>query len=231
MKKSIFLAASALMLGVSAPAVHALDSEGKANYLYINNGGVDPTCVVIGEDNRGQLNVYMDNETDDLNSCMMDFYLPEGFSIAKNSRGGYMVTFYNGDEGKTYNHNASVGANDGFYRMVATSTSATPILTGDDLLFTVTIEADATVLAQGRDKVYDASVKNIEFASKSNTVRPHYFPDMEFTIRFDVTDGVNGIAADASESANEIYDLQGRKLNTIIQPGVYIVNGEKTYVK
>ncbi|MCH5219397.1 MAG: hypothetical protein J1F20_02415 [Muribaculaceae bacterium] len=228
MKKTILLALPLMALSALSMSGKELDSEGKANYLYIDNGGSDPTCVLMGSDNRGTVTVYMDNETADLNSFIMDFYLPEGFSIAKNARGVYMVTFNNGDDTKTYNHAATVGNNNGYYRIVGTSTSGATILTGDDWLMTVTLEADATV---ARDKVYTVEVKDIEFASQSNTVNPHYFPDMEFTIKFDVTDSVNDITTVKDDETKEIYDLQGRKLKEISQPGLYIVSGEKVYVK
>jgi hypothetical protein len=48
---------------------------------------------------------------------------------------------------------------------------------------------------------------------------------------------VNGNATSVSEVAGEdvevegIYDLVGRKLKQISSPGVYIVNGKKTFVK
>jgi hypothetical protein len=30
---------------------------------------------------------------------------------------------------------------------------------------------------------------------------------------------------------NGIYDLQGRKLNTVTRPGLYIIDGKKSFVK
>jgi hypothetical protein len=48
---------------------------------------------------------------------------------------------------------------------------------------------------------------------------------------------VNGNATSVSEVTGEdvevegIYDLVGRKLKQISSPGVYIVNGKKTFVK
>ena len=34
-----------------------------------------------------------------------------------------------------------------------------------------------------------------------------------------------------SEEVKAIYDLQGRKLNTITEPGLYIINGNKVFIK
>ncbi|MCX4330721.1 MAG: beta-N-acetylhexosaminidase [Muribaculaceae bacterium] len=44
-------------------------------------------------------------------------------------------------------------------------------------------------------------------------------------------DAITEIATDSRPSAKGIYDLNGRRLNKIVRPGVYIVNGVKTLVK
>ena len=49
----------------------------------------------------------------------------------------------------------------------------------------------------------------------------------------DYTDesGISEVAADQTPSATGIYDLNGRRLNKIVRPGLYIINGVKTLVK
>ncbi len=49
------------------------------------------------------------------------------------------------------------------------------------------------------------------------------FPDGETT-------GIYGIESEENK-AEGIYDLQGRKLNEISQPGIYIINGKKEFVR
>ena len=39
-------------------------------------------------------------------------------------------------------------------------------------------------------------------------------------------DGINAVA----EAYEAVYDLQGRKLEKVTEPGIYIVNGKKVYV-
>lgn len=51
-----------------------------------------------------------------------------------------------------------------------------------------------------------------------------------YSFRFD--DGTTGIIDVNAENANTgIYDIHGRKINNIIMPGMYIVNGEKKVVR
>lgn len=54
-----------------------------------------------------------------------------------------------------------------------------------------------------------------------------------FSMRFGADSGTTGIdgLSDQSAKDREIYDLQGRKLSEITEPGIYIVNGKKVHVK
>lgn len=54
-----------------------------------------------------------------------------------------------------------------------------------------------------------------------------------FSMRFGIDSGTTDINEVDGEngSVETIYDLQGRKLNGITEPGMYIVNGKKVYVK
>ena len=234
MKKYIFAAATIMMLGAASAFAQddnerQLDSEGKENYFY-----VDGDCIVYSsQNNQGVLRIHMDNETPDLNSMMFDIYLPEGFSIAKNSRGSYMATYNNGDDNKTYNHSARVTDNGDFFRIIGFSITGDPILTGDDLLLTITIQAPDTYT--NGSPSYKGSIKNIEIASQSNTVNPHYFPDVTFTIMTEqIANGIDDVMIGTEGLYPEgIYDLYGRKLNPdkALTPGVYIIDGEKVLVK
>ena len=42
---------------------------------------------------------------------------------------------------------------------------------------------------------------------------------------------IDEVAAEPTSSASGIYDLNGVRLNKIVRPGIYIINGVKTLVK
>ena len=52
-----------------------------------------------------------------------------------------------------------------------------------------------------------------------------------FSFDWSDTTGIEDITTTETAEEATIYDLQGRKLNTITAPGFYIVNGKKVYVK
>ena len=54
-----------------------------------------------------------------------------------------------------------------------------------------------------------------------------------FSMRFGLDSGTTGVDEVNADSGEErvIYDLQGRKLSEITDPGIYIVNGKKIHVK
>lgn len=56
------------------------------------------------------------------------------------------------------------------------------------------------------------------------------------TVNLDVTVftyilGIDAVNADAASGRTAIFDLSGRRLSAIARPGLYIINGEKVYVK
>ena len=55
-------------------------------------------------------------------------------------------------------------------------------------------------------------------------------PASSYSFRFEGTTGIEEIEGENGE-VKAIYDLQGRKLTEITEPGIYIVNGEKVLIK
>lgn len=51
------------------------------------------------------------------------------------------------------------------------------------------------------------------------------------TVSYSANSGIESPVTDGSNAPSAIYDLQGRRLKAITTPGIYIVNGEKLYVK
>lgn len=54
---------------------------------------------------------------------------------------------------------------------------------------------------------------------------------VDYAVEEDITTGVNDAVSASRHSDNTIYDLQGRKVDRITHPGVYIRNGKKFVVK
>ena len=53
---------------------------------------------------------------------------------------------------------------------------------------------------------------------------------MNFALYYDVASGIEDVDADAA-GVQIIYDLTGRKVEKITQPGVYIVNKKKVIIR
>lgn len=72
-------------------------------------------------------------------------------------------------------------------------------------------------------------VKSIEGNENyQDIIEQHY----TMTVTYEpIVDGIDTVVTDAPASRTGIYDLQGRRLQSITQPGIYIVNGKKVLVK
>ncbi len=138
------------------------------------------------------------------------------------------------------NEGVLVNAAAGLYVFEETSTEAT--IDGNLLVGTTIQEtANATdviyVLAKVNDNVglYKANTESGDFTIKANRA---YLPASALTaeqqnsvgFRFDfATTAVEKV--EMRNEKEEIYDLQGRRINKITEPGIYIVNGVKVLVK
>ena len=69
-------------------------------------------------------------------------------------------------------------------------------------------------------------------ANKIYMALPSQQQAASYGMRF-VEPGTTGVDEEKTENGEvkTIYDLQGRKLTEIAEPGFYIVNGKKVYVK
>ena len=81
------------------------------------------------------------------------------------------------------------------------------------------------------------AIKLYKLASDDRTINANkaYYIDetgssSAISFKFIGTTDINGIT-DADSNVEGIYDLQGRKLDEITEPGIYIVNGKKILVK
>jgi len=76
--------------------------------------------------------------------------------------------------------------------------------------------------------VVNADVTSSQLKDAYETLSRHY---TELVNAMHVV-GIVDIEGDAADnSATVIYDLSGRRLNTVTAPGIYIVNGKKLMLK
>lgn len=226
MKRFLISAITALILG-SAPAL-AEDSTGANNDFYVE----DDPVLLNPNTNQGNLRLRLNNETDNFNGFQFDLYLPTGFFIPTNNRGVFRITLNKGndDDDKMYDQNVSAGyrddANPPFYRVMVSSLTNSPILTGDDWLVNVLIQCPEGWCTPPPQHA-KAEINNIIFSEGFNPAIQHDMSDLEF----DITPnpgivGVEDVEADAA-GKDVIYDIHGRRVEGSLAPGVYIINGEK----
>ena len=98
--------------------------------------------------------------------------------------------------------------------------------------WTITIADDenstATIVSEGLTLVYDtvAGVFKVTDSVSSDMILPTFYGTHATGI---VNIGANGNILNGEN--NGIYDLQGRKIETVTKGGIYIVNGKKVLVK
>ncbi len=146
------------------------------NTLKVQNVSLNPGEEV-------ELSIELENETTNLMGWQCDIVLPEGLSLALKTNGKPKVTL--GDRFSTTGHTTSSNhlAN-GAYRFIATSIDGETIPGSSGTLFTVTLQADASV---PKGTSLTGYVKNIEFNTKDN--QKLGIDDISFTIIIPNGDG------------------------------------------
>lgn len=212
MKKLIFgiMAAAALL---SAQPAMANDPD---NYVYV------PEDVVLDDQGQAQVKLWLKTDVTEFNSFSFNLYLPEGFTILKNTRGNYIFTWNTGED-VAPSHNMSYADKDGYISMLGTSVANEYLLPGDHWLFYFTIQAP-----EGFDSFAIGSFRDIEFAE--GTVRKHVFDNVDFVIRTADVTGIEDVTVDL-DGEDVIYNLQGIRVQAPLTSGFYIINGQKRHVK
>ena len=185
------------------------------DYMYI------PEDIILNEEGQASVYVWLKTNVVEYNTIIMNFYLPEGFSILKNSRNKYIFN-WNTEEYVAPSHNITYADHDRYIRILGTSVKNEYLLPGNHWLFNFTIQAPEWF---NSDAI--ASFRDIEFSE--GTVRNHYFDDVDFVIRR-ANVGLKDVSVDYDDN-DEIYNLQGIRVQAPLSPGFYIINGEKRFVK
>lgn len=166
-----------------------------------------------------QLTVFLDN-TGDYCSFQFDLILPEGITVPYDEDNEmYMADMAPGRFTKTH----SLGSNlvkPNRFRVIVYSIANKSIKGTSGAVVNITLKADDKLAI--RD--YTLKLENITLADAAEN---EYYPsDSESTVNV-VTTGIKPILMDGS--SDKIYDLQGRRVNTV-KKGIYIVNGKKLIV-
>lgn len=166
-----------------------------------------------------QLTVSLDN-TGDYCSFQFDLILPEGITVPYDEENEmYMADIVPGRFTKTH----SLGSNllkSNRFRVIVYSIANKSIKGTSGAVVNITLKADDK-LAIGD---YTLKLENITLADIGEN---EYYPsDSESTVNV-VTTGIKSVLMDGS--SDKIYDLQGRRVNTV-KKGIYIVNGKKLIV-
>lgn len=211
-----------ILFGMLAGAAMLCSQPAMANepddYMYI------PQDVVLDDQGQAKVYVWLKTNVTEYNTFAMNVYLPEGFTILKNSRDKYIFTWNNEDfDEVTYSHNMSYADHEGYVSILGTSLSNDYILPGDNWLFYFTIQAP-----EGFDSFGVGSFTKIEFAE--GLVRVHYFDDVNYIIRTANVTGIEDVSVD-NDGEDVIYNLQGIRVQEPLTPGYYIINGQKRLVK
>lgn len=222
--------ATALCGQVCAQNMNEKDSYSEDNYVYVY-----PASIYIESNTyQGKIEIWLDNVTDNFNSYMMDLYLPEGFTIAKQS--GTDDFEIKADSSKTPNHSIRVGEREGFYRIIGFALSGY-IQTGDGVLLTATIEAPDTF--NSLSAVAEGRLENISIAAGSGTELSHTFPNVTFPIEYRTVTGLHNVETSGIHLPADVFTVQGvcvkryasqGDIDTLV-PGIYIINGKKVIVR
>lgn len=219
-----------LALAVSTLSLNAREVE------YYTDGvtpSVEPAQVVFNEEGQATLYFWIDTEVTTLNSFQLDLHLPQGYTIAKNARGKYIVKFTD-DEDVIYDHGVSVGDSfvndeDPFYRLLCSSPNMNYIGTGHNMILYAELQApevDTQADGDANDPIeLVGRIDNMVFSAEGGWVG--YKPaEISFTlVPYVKVNGIESVTTDAVNGmGEEFYNLQGVRLTQHpTEPGIYII--------
>jgi hypothetical protein len=186
----------------NAPATRA---DAEDDYLYISDVNINAGETI-------DLAIKMHN-ADQITAFQTDIYLPDGISVAKNSKGKNDMTLSSRADDQVIASNIQT---DGAMRVVAYSMSSAPFSENDGTLFTMKITAAKDIKA-GTDIIKIANTELSTPAAKA--IRPEARTS---SINITAATGINPVEAAANETNSKIYTLDGRLLNSPVK-GINII--------
>ena len=203
----------ALLLLLITGSIHAAD-----------NISVASVTLTPGEVSDVIINCEFTSEN--ITLYQFDLYLPDGVTLAKNSKGRYAA-------GTTYvlsdrhdEHTVSIAEREGFYRFVVSNSSLYTIAPGSGELLRLKVVADNTVSG-----TQNGSIKKFSMFETDET--EHAMADVTFEMTSSTT-AIGEVKTEAESEAAEdapIYDLMGRRLQKKPESGYYIQGGKTYFVK
>ena len=187
---------------------------------------VEPFSIKPGEEKT--FAILLDSKGDGFTSYQFDVYLPEGITFKQNKAGRPIVNFNATlkDENDIYAYTSTPSImDDGSLRILGYTTYNEPIPAEIKEIYTITVVASEELAPS----VYKLSIKNMELARPDATSVSPADATTEITVVSDET-GIEEVMGEAA-TGKGIHDILGRKVNKITTPGIYVINGKKTFVK
>lgn len=179
----------------------------------------------IKEGEKIQISLKLKNAIDYC-SFQCDLFLPEGLTIALNKKGKPDVKL---DEDRMDDHSLSVEhAANGSYRLVCTSLSNAEFYENDGPIVNIMVEP----IADFPSGTQEGRIENTVLV-ETNGTKHKDFETSTFKVSFGIPTHVDTVKTNGTY---DIYNLQGIKVrsndsSTVLPKGMYIMNGEKFYVK
>lgn len=179
----------------------------------------------IKEGEKIQISLKLKNAIDYC-SFQCDLFLPEGLTIALNKKDKPDVKL---DEDRMDDHSLSVEhAANGSYRLVCTSLSNAKFYENDGPIVNIMVEPIADFPSGSQEGRIENTV-----LVEANGTKHKDFETSTFKVSFGIPTHVDTVKTNGTY---DIYNLQGIKVrsndsSTVLPKGMYIMNGEKFYVK
>lgn len=206
------------ILGITSKApANRVSGQAHSKSIGENSLYIEPFCINAGE--TKEIAIMLDNPDDVFSSLQFDLYLPEGIEIVNNE-----VNLGSRTSLKRHNNPLAAKQKDGALRILCYSDRGYEFSDESGDIITITVKADDNL----ENGIYELAMKKIELVRLDETADK---PDDTTTlVTTGSSTGIEGIS-DSLTTDTTIYDLQGRRIQEITTPGIYIIGGKKILVK